>query len=495
MRKLLPCLFLIFLCFSCGRVEVNHIDNMTSEFCLAAGQTVILPMQDDAPSARLVFSDQEGMVGVPWTAQLAIDNIDYFVPYTAKDDVTVRVEDLSFEAAFYDGLKLGRAKFYFPEPAVHFRPPYGWTNDPNGMFYKDGLWHLYYQFNPFGSKWGNMTWGHAVTADLVHWTHKPAAIEPDELGMIFSGSAAVRGDEIIAMYTSAGAVQSQSIAISKDGGDTFTKYEGNPVLTSSRPDFRDPKLLYCEQTARWCVILAAGDAMEIYSTEDFIDWTFESRFGEGIGWHGGVWECPDLYTLPYEGAQKWILVCSCNKTAEFGTATQYFIGSFDGHQFIPDDTEYRWFDYGRDNYAGVSWFGAPDGRRVMLGWLSNWNYADKTQDARGRGMMTCPREMSLDMYNGRLVVKSYPAEEFLKGAPKGVIFEKTVTADDPELEFFGMKLSFDFENSDFSITRTDGTFSTPMESREAHDLLVVAADEAVECFIDGGAVVMTCLAR
>lgn len=494
MRKILLSLAIAMASISCGRIDILHINNRTAEFELKEGQTIILPMEDDAPEALLIFSNDEGQIGTPWTARLAIDTVDYYIPYTAKEDLSVRIENLSFEAVFFSCLKTGKPKYYNPSPSVHFRPPYGWTNDPNGMFYKDGLWHLYYQFNPFGSKWGNMTWGHSVTEDLVNWKHMPVAIEPDELGMIFSGSAAVNGDEIVAMYTSAGTDQSQSIAFSNDDGLSFSKYECNPVLTSDRPDFRDPKLFYCESTGRWCAILAAGDAMEIYSTDDFITWNFESRFGEGIGCHGGVWECPDLFSLPYEGGEKWILVCSCNKSAEFGAATQYFIGSFDGHDFIPDDTVERWFDYGKDNYAGVTWFGAPQGRRVMLGWLSNWKYADSTQDARCRGMMTCPRELSLCEYDGKLVVKSFPAAEFLEGAPKDVLIEKTLTAEAPEMELYGMKLALNFDESTFSITRTDGTFSIKLEGRDSHSLLVVAADDAVECFIDDGAAVMTCLA-
>jgi levanase/fructan beta-fructosidase len=292
-------------------------------------------------------------------------------------------------------------------------------NDPNGMFYKDGVWHLYYQWNPYGSQWENMTWGHSTSKDLVHWEAQPMAIEADWLGAIFSGSCVTRGDEVVAMYTSAGHHQTQSIAISKDGGRTFEKYSGNPVLTTSDiADFRDPRPFWNEDIKAWNLILAAGQEMRIYSSKDLKNWKYESSFGKEYGNHGGVWECPDLFKIEelkngkIEG--KWVLICNINPGGPFGgSATQYFVGQFDGKKFtcesMPKVT--KWLDYGKDHYATVSFYNAPNNRRTVLEWMSNWQYANQVPTKQFRSANSVPRDLDLFEYKGETYCGVTPSRE------------------------------------------------------------------------------------
>jgi levanase/fructan beta-fructosidase len=298
-----------------------------------------------------------------------------------------------------------REKF---RPAYHHTPEYGWMNDPNGMFYKDGEWHLCYQWNPYGSQWENMTWGHSVSRDLIHWEALPTAIEADAIGTIFSGSCVVDKqntagygkDAIIAFYTSAAESQTQSMAYSTDGGRTFKKYEKNPIITSDKPDFRDPHLFWYEGTKRWIMLLAVGQEMHIYSSANLKDWAYESAFGREYGNHDGVWECPDLMPLPVRGTgqQKWMLLCNINPGGPFGgSATQYFVGQFDGHKFTceskPEVT--KWMDYGKDHYATVTFDNAPDNRRVAIVWMSNWQYAGAVPTKQFRSANALPRDLDL----------------------------------------------------------------------------------------------------
>lgn len=293
-------------------------------------------------------------------------------------------------------------------PMIHFTPQKFWMNDPNGMVYLDGEYHLFYQHNTQASKWGPMNWGHAVSTDLMHWEHLPVALSPDKNGGIFSGSAVIDKDNtagfgagaMVAIYTSNGDRQRQSLAYSTDKGRTFTMYENNPVLKDdSKPDFRDPKVFRYDAGNCWIMSLATGQSITFYSSPDLKNWTKESEFGEGIGAHGGVWECPDLFPLDYNGGQKWVLLVSINPGGpNGGSATQYFTGSFDGKTFTPDPSPYPlWLDYGKDNYAGVTWNNVPeaDGRRLFIGWMSNWQYAEAVPTMSWRSGATLPRELSL----------------------------------------------------------------------------------------------------
>ena len=327
-------------------------------------------------------------------------------------------------------------------PQFHFSPPAKWMNDPNGMVYYDGEYHLFYQHYPDSTVWGPMHWGHAVSTDLIHWEHLPIALYPDSLGYIFSGSAVVdwknssglstqEAPPLVAIFTHHDPVgekerkvdfQSQSIAFSNDKGRTWTKYQENPVIPNPGiRDFRDPTVFWDQATEKWLMVFAAQDRVKFYSSLDLKDWEFESDFGKEFGSHDGVWECPDLFKLPVEGkdTEKWVLLVSINPGGpNGGSATQYFIGDFDGKTFIPDEqfTEKKrayWVDYGTDNYAGVTWSDIPkeDGRRIFIGWMSNWTYAQEVPTDNWRSAMTLPRRLFLKNTVKGLRLCSLPVKE------------------------------------------------------------------------------------
>lgn len=315
-------------------------------------------------------------------------------------------------------------------PRFHFTPDSGWMNDPNGLVYYAGTWHLFYQYYPDSTVWGPMHWGHATSADLVHWERRPIALAPDSLGYIFSGSAVVdaantsglgsaENPPLVAMFTyhdmaaeKAGSrrVESQAIAFSIDSGRTWTKYAGNPVIPNpgEQRDFRDPKLVRDEARNQWVVVLAVGDHAEFWSSRDLTSWKKVSEFGAGYGSHAGVWECPDFRPMRVEGSgeTKWVLIQNINPGhPNGGTGAQYFVGDFDGTTFTLDarlaaevrDGKAIWLDEGRDDYAGVTWSNAPDGRVVFLGWMSNWSYAQQVPTTRWRSATTVPRELTLQL--------------------------------------------------------------------------------------------------
>ena len=385
---------------------------------------VLLPVQESEDIAAIAVLDAKNDMVQRMNVRLAVNRVDYYVPYELKGarlfDIELHgerrqkgaVKDYACwkEIKYSDTFDTANREHF--RPVYHHTPLYGWMNDPNGMFYKDGVWHLYYQYNPYGSQWENMTWGHSTSRDLIHWEAQPLAIEPDWLGTIFSGSCVTRGDEVVAIYTSAGHHQTQSIAISKDNGRTFTKYEGNPVLTSDVPDFRDPNPFWNEDIQAWNMILAAGQEMRIYSSKDLKEWKEESRFGLGYGNHDGVWECPDLMKI----GKKWVLICNINPGGPFGgSATQYFVGQFDGHKFTceskPEVT--KWMDYGKDHYATVSFYNAPNNRRTVLAWMSNWQYANQVPTQQFRSANSIPRDLGLFEYKGETYVSVVPSKEML----------------------------------------------------------------------------------
>lgn len=323
----------------------------------------------------------------------------------------------------------------------HFTPKENWINDPNGMVFFKGEYHLFYQHHPHGTTWGPMHWGHAVSRDLISWEELPIALLPDENGTIFSGSAIVDWNNttgffedepgLVAIFThhlevkDQDAIQTQSLAYSKDNGRTWTKYEGNPVLKhDSFVDFRDPKVFWHEQTKEWVMVIACGQTVCLYHSPNLKDWTLGSEFGAGIGSHDGVWECPDLFPLAVDGdsgQEKWVMLVSIGADPAFieGSRTQYFTGDFDGTTFVPDEASHtvRWIDYGRDNYAGVSWSDVPeeDGRRLIIGWMSNWMYANQTPTNNYRGAMTIARELTLETRAGEVVLIQRPARELEQG--------------------------------------------------------------------------------
>ncbi len=320
-------------------------------------------------------------------------------------------------------------------PQYHFSPPEKWMNDPNGLVYNNGLYHLFYQYYPEDIVWGPMHWGHAVSHDMVHWKHKPIALYPDEHGLIFSGSAVVDknntsgfgvdGKEpLVAVFTyhfvegeKAGRndFQTQGIAYSLDNGDTWTKYDGNPVIDNKGiRDFRDPKVFWHDKTQSWILVLVAGDHAKFYTSKDLKKWRYLSEFGKYRGAHGGVWECPDLFPLKVEGTdeEKWVLIISINPGApNGGSGTQYFIGDFDGTTFTSTQKKPKWLDYGTDNYAGVTYNNTPDGKRIFIGWMSNWDYARNTPTKKWRSAMTIPRELLLKKIEDDYVLASMPLAE------------------------------------------------------------------------------------
>ena len=400
---------------------------------------LLLPIQDNAPEAKVYIVKDGLQMNVAVNVRLAREHIDYYVPlnlleYQGKD-IAIDILGMPANAFCWDSLKLSNVfdmtNFEKFRPVYHHTPAYGWMNDPNGMFYKDGVYHLYYQYNPYGSVWGNMTWGHSTSRDLVHWTYEGTPIVPDAWGAIFSGSCVVDHENtagfgkgaVVAFYTSAkstpwGDVQSQSMAYSLDNGKTFTKYEGNPILTSSERDFRDPKVFWYAPGKHWVMMLAVGQHMEIYSSVNLKDWKKESEFGAMQGAHGGVWECPDLVEIPVEGTRqkKWVLICNLNPGGPFGgSAAQYFVGSFDGKTFVNESpTLTKWMDWGKDNYATVTWNNAPDGRCVALGWMSNWQYANNVPTRQYRSANTIARDLTLYRVGEELYLKSTPSPEVKK---------------------------------------------------------------------------------
>ena len=312
-------------------------------------------------------------------------------------------------------------------PLYHHTPLYGWMNDPNGMFYAGGKWHLYYQYNPYGSLWENMSWGHAVSSDLVHWKEEPIALRPDALGTVFSGSCVVDSANVsgygagavLSFYTAAGESQTQCVAVSRDGGMTFTRYPGNPVITGDVPDFRDPKVFRDEERGRWGLVLAAGQEVRFYASEDLLHWRETGRFGKGYGSHGGVWECPDMVRMKVRGTgeSKWLLIVNIGDGGpNGGSATQYFIGDFDGSRFVPEGRpeDVHWMDYGKDHYATVTFSGAPDGRHVALAWMSNWQYASAVPTRQYRSANSIARNLSLVKRDGSTALCVEPAPEMLR---------------------------------------------------------------------------------
>ncbi|WP_320113211.1 glycoside hydrolase family 32 protein [Draconibacterium orientale] len=376
-------------------------------------------------------------------------------------------------------------KIYYAEqyrPQFHFSPESGWMNDPNGMVYYEGEYHLFYQHYPDSTIWGPMHWGHAVSTDLIHWEHLPVALTPDENGYIFSGSAVVDRENtsglgkdgqppLIAVFTYHDPVgekegnidyQTQGIAYSNDKGRTWTKY-GEPVLKNPGiRDFRDPKVMWFNESKKWIMSLAVKDHIEFYSSANLIDWHKESEFGKNLGAHGGVWECPDLFEMKVQGTneRKWVLLVSINPGGpNGGSATQYFVGDFDGSKFTTEQTETKWLDNGRDNYAGVTWSNIPeaDGRRLFLGWMSNWNYAELVPTEKWRSATTIPRELILEKVNEQFVIVSIPVTELKKIRNEKVEMPAQVIAGSVGLETENMELMNSEMKLNFSLKQNGQT--------------------------------------
>ena len=450
-KKLVTALIALGCTMTIQAQEVQFLSNNHSLYRINSDNQskkyLLLPVQESAEVSNIKVIGSSRQLKT-LNVRLANNHIDYYVPLclqefddekglmldvhvngTYRTDGGISTFSCWKNMSFSDTFDMKNREQY--RPVYHHTPAYGWMNDPNGMFYKDGVWNLYFQHNPYGSQWENMTWGHSTSTDLVHWKFQGDPVQPDALGTVFSGSAVVDKENtsgfgkgaVIALYTSAGESQTQSMVYSTDNGKTFTKYEGNPIITSNVPDFRDPHMFWNEDIKKWNMILAAGQHMEIYSSDNLKDWKLESSFGEEYGNHGGVWECPDLMKMKVRGTdkEKWMLICNINPGGPFGgSATQYFIGDFDGHKFTceskPEVT--KWMDYGKDHYATVTFDNAPAGRRVAIAWMSNWQYANQVPTLQYRSGNSIPRDLGLFEYKGETYCSVVPSPEMTAARSK-----------------------------------------------------------------------------
>jgi len=441
-------------------------------------------------------------------------------------------------------------------PQVHFSPREKWINDPNGMVYHNGIYHLFFQYYPDSTVWGPMHWGHATSKDLIHWQQQPIALYPDSLGYIFSGSAVVDKNNtsgfgktgqapLVAIFThhdprgekeGRNNFQNQSIAYSLDNGKTWTKYAGNPVLKNPGiTDFRDPKVMWYESQKKWIMTLATKDCITFYSSPDLKNWKKESEFGKELGAHGGVWECPDLFSLNDNGKQVWVLIVNLNPGGpNGGSATQYFMGNFNGSKFTPMDSKTRWLDYGPDEYAGITWSNTGS-RKLFLGWMSNWLYANVVPTATWRNAMTIPRELKLKRIGREIYVASTPVTE-LNGIRLNPVAWQNIQVKNSfdvsakagkiklpgrldmnleKLNDFSVILSndageevaigYDNKQQQYFIDRTKagktnfqkdfaGRFVAPRLSKAGNmDISLIIDDSSIELFADNGLTVMTAI--
>ena len=407
-------------------LTVIHITNPTNY--------ILLPIEEGAAESQVLLNTGEA-ADTDMDIRLAQTQVDYFVPFalpTGAKTATVRVRNKSKDALCWKEIKLSDTfdttnteKF---RPVYHHTPLYGWMNDANGLVYKDGEYHLYFQYNPYGSRWGNMHWGHSVSKDLMHWEHLAPAIARDTLGHIFSGSSIVDQENvagygagsILAFYTSASDKngQIQCLAFSKDNGRTFTKYEKNPILcpADGLRDFRDPKVFRYESEDKWVMIVSADKEMRFYDSKNLKDWNYMSSFGEGYGVQPCQFECPDMVELPVDGdlnRKKWALIVNVNPGCYFGgSATQYFTGDFDGMKFSCDSQPNvtKWLDWGKEHYATVC-FSNTGERTIAVRWMSNWQYCNIVPTKQFRSANALPRELSLYTQDGEIYLSAAPVPE------------------------------------------------------------------------------------
>ena len=407
-------------------LTIVHITNPT--------KYLILPIQESCNEGKVKL-DTGNPADVAMDVRLAVDSVEYYVPFKLPQgakEATVTIGRVAANAICWDNIQLAdtfdTANTDYYRPVYHHTPLYGWMNDPNGLVYKDGEYHLYFQYNPYGSRWGNMHWGHSVSKDLVHWEHLDPAIARDTLGQIFSGSVVVDAnnsagygkDALIAFYTSASDEhgQIQCMAYSTDNGRTYTKYEKNPILTpfDGLRDFRDPKVFWYEPAQKWYMIVSADKNMRFYSSADLKQWEYLSQFGEGYGVQPNQFECPDFVQLPVDGNKdnmKWVMIVNINPGCLFGgSATEYFVGTFDGKEFKCDNDKSvtKWLDFGKDHYATVCFSNTGD-RVIAVPWMSNWQYANITPIRQNRGANALPRELSLYSKGGEVYMAANVVKE------------------------------------------------------------------------------------
>jgi len=454
--------------------------------------------------------------------------------------------------ALYGVAAKGQASAYDQpyRPQVHFSPRLNWTNDPNGLVYFRGEYHLFFQYNPFGDQWGHISWGHAVSRDLLHWHELPVAIPEKDGTMIFTGSVVVdRANSsgfcatakecLVAVYTGdantpQGQRETQNLAYSLDDGRTWTKYEKNPVLDLHLTDFRDPGVFWDDAAHHWimAVSLPKEHKVRLYSSTNLKDWTQLSDFGPA-GDVAGVWECPNLLRIPSENGKEslWVLKVGLNPGApQGGSGEQYFLGSFDGKKFIASTEAgaHGWTNYGKDDYCAISYNGLPQGERpVLIGWMSNWQYAAKLPTAPWRGQMSLPRRLSFVKDSGGLALKQEPViaplrgttlrldelltSEDVGGSQIGTPYELHLNFGRPAQQIFGVRLysdkqhwtdiGFDTGKKQFYIDRTesgeviDKAFPVrtvaPILNSRPYDLMLIVDRSSVEAFAQDGTIAMT----
>ena len=445
-------------------LTVIHITNPTNY--------ILLPIEEEAAESQVLLDTGEA-TDTDMDIRLAQTQVDYFVPFalpTGVKTATVCVRNKSKDALCWKEIKLSDTfdtanteKF---RPVYHHTPLYGWMNDANGLVYKDGEYHLYFQYNPYGSKWGNMHWGHSVSKDLVHWEHLAPAIARDTLGHIFSGSSIVDQENvagygagnILAFYTSASDKngQIQCLAFSKDNGRTFTKYEKNPILcpADGLRDFRDPKVFRYEPEDKWVMIVSADKEMRFYDSKNLKDWNYMSSFGEGYGVQPCQFECPDMVELPVDGdlnRKKWALIVNVNPGCYFGgSATQYFTGNFDGTKFSCDSQPNvtKWLDWGKDHYATVC-FSNTGERTIAVPWMSNWQYCNIVPTKQFRSDNALPRELSLYTQDGEIYLSAVPVPEI-----------KTLRKEKKEIPAFTVANDY---HIDSLLANNDGAYELALE--------------------------------
>jgi fructan beta-fructosidase len=412
-------------------------------------------------------------------------------------------------------------------PQFHFSPERNWTNDPCGLIYFRGEYHLFFQYNPQGELWGHMSWGHATSRDLIHWAEQPVAIPEGDGVMIFTGSSVEQDRHIASIWTghlpktaNQPGRQHQNLAFSEDGR-TWKKFPGNPVLDIGMADFRDPKVLWHAPTRRWIMLVMLPNEFKarFYGSEDLKRWTMLSEFGPA-GANREQWECPDIYELPVDGNPentRWVLKIGNNPGhVAGGSGEQYFVGRFDGTRFVNDNPPEQslWVDYGRDCYCEFSFTNAPaPAAPVAMGWMSDWLYASKTPTSPWRGQMTIPRELSLETTPAGIRLVQKPAR-MLTGLREarttkldtlGDTFELSteVAADRPfRLSLAGAELGYDPAAKQIWVDRTKGNVpvhaSFPVRTvapvalaGKVLTLRVFVDRSSIEVFADGGRVTLT----
>ena len=391
-------------------------------------------------------------------------------------------------------------------------------NDPNGLIFYRGKYHLFFQYNPEGDQWGNMSWGHATSTDLINWQELPLAISYTSTHGIFSGSGVVdyfnttgfgslENPAMVAIYTQHqhdGLRQAQSLAYSTDEGLTWQRYEGNPILDLEMKNFRDPKVSWNTVNEAWVMSVVKPEEFTVafYQSRDLKSWELLSEFTNKNG-TDGIWECPDLFPLPVNNNPaeiKWVLLVSVNPGGVTGgSGTHYFIGNWNGKEFIADDRTTRWLDYGRDNYAGVTFNDAPDNRRIYIAWMNNWDYAKEIPANPARGSMTIPRELSLTKIENHITLIQNPVNEINESKINDQRFVITPTATKSGIRFTredgaSFDIGYDSQRKEIYVDRTQAWFdinstsvhAAPFVATKPFEIRVITDNGSVEVFVDGG---------